>query len=81
MEILPIEVKAGAKGGMKSLWIFMREKDLTDAVRCSMENFGSFTYIDSQAEDAERKVVICPLYAMSRMSALLRGNEGIPNDK
>ena len=45
MHVLPIEVKAGTQGGMKSLWIFMREKHLTEAVRCSLENFGSFEYM------------------------------------
>ncbi len=65
--ILPIEVKAGTKGGMKSLWIFMREKKLTTAVRCSLENFGRFEYIDREAEDAVREVEICPLYAVSSL--------------
>ena len=33
LNILPIEVKAGNQGGMKSLWSFMREKHITEAVR------------------------------------------------
>lgn len=66
--ILPIEVKAGMRGGMKSLWIFMREKGLTSAVRCSLENFGRFEYVDKMASDAIRKVEICPLYAISSIS-------------
>lgn len=65
--ILPIEVKAGMKGGMKSLWIFMREKKLSFAVRCSLENFGRFEYIDQEASDAVRKVAIYPLYALSNL--------------
>ena len=65
--VLPIEVKAGMKGGMKSLWIFMREKALTSAVRCSLENFGSFEHVDSEASDAVRKVKIYPLYALSNL--------------
>lgn len=40
--VLPVEIKAGTQGGMKSLWMFMREKRLTDAIRCSLENFGKF---------------------------------------
>ena len=67
MHILPIEVKAGTQGGMKSLWVFMREKHLTDAVRCSLENFGSFEYIDNEDNNAVRHVRICPLYALSRL--------------
>lgn len=66
--ILPIEVKAGMRGGMKSLWIFMREKGLASAVRCSLENFGRFEYIDKMASDAIRNVEICPLYAISSIS-------------
>lgn len=33
LNILPIEVKAGNQGEMKSLWSFMREKHITEAVR------------------------------------------------
>ena len=53
------------EGGMKSLWLFMREKKLTEAFRCSLENFGSFDYIDKQDNDAIRHVTILPLYALS----------------
>ena len=67
MHVLPIEVKAGTQGGMKSLWIFMREKHLTEAVRCSLENFGSFEYIDKDDNNAVRHVRICPLYAISSL--------------
>lgn len=66
-EVLPIEVKAGMRGGMKSLWIFMREKGLTSAIRCSLENFGRFEYIDREASDAVRNVEIYPLYALSNL--------------
>lgn len=65
--VLPIEVKAGMKGGMKSLWIFMREKGLTSAVRCSLENFNRFEYIDREASEAVRKVEVYPLYALSNL--------------
>ena len=65
--VLPVEVKAGMKGGMKSLWIFMREKSLNSAVRCSLENFNRFEYIDREDADAVRKVAIYPLYALSNL--------------
>lgn len=71
LKVLPIEVKAGSRGGMKSLWIFMREKKLDRAVRCSMENFGEFEYIDNDAEDAVRHMTVCPIYAISMMPELL----------
>lgn len=65
--VLPVEVKAGMKGGMKSLWLFMREKRLSSAVRCSLENFGRFEYVDKEASEAVRKVTIYPLYAISSL--------------
>ena len=64
--VLPIEVKAGTQGGMKSLWLFMREKKLKNAVRASLENFGVFTYTDTE-DKAERMVRVCPLFALSQM--------------
>lgn len=66
MKVLPFEVKAGVQGGMKSLWDFMREKKLKQAVRCSLENFGKFDYIDAEAEGAVRHVEVYPLYALSQ---------------
>lgn len=66
MQVLPFEVKAGVQGGMKSLWDFMREKKLDQAVRCSLENFGKFDYIDAEAEGAVRHVDVYPLYALSQ---------------
>jgi len=70
--ILPIEVKAGVQGGMKSLWLFMREKHLPLAVRCSLENYGAFDYMDKMDGGAVRHVQICPIYAISQMSLLLK---------
>lgn len=70
--VLPIEVKAGTQGGMKSLWMFMREKKLALAVRSSLENFGAFDYADPQAEGATRHIVVCPLYAMSQLPRLIK---------
>ena len=63
-QILPVEVKAGVQGGMKSLWAYMRERKLTQAIRCSLENFGEFDYIDNMAEEPVRHVRIYPLYAI-----------------
>ncbi len=67
LRITPIEIKSGTQGGMKSLWLFMREKHLMQAVRCSLENFGEFEYIDKEDGDAVRHVRILPLYAMSQL--------------
>ena len=66
-QVLPIEVKAGVQGGMKSLWAFMRDKHLTSAVRCSLENFGEIIQTDTADNDTERYVKIYPLYAISML--------------
>ena len=58
--ILPIEVKAGTKGAMQSLYRFMELKKSQSGIRTSLENFGRIGLVD-----------ICPLYAigMTRLSA------------
>lgn len=66
--ILPIEIKAERQGGMKSLWTFMRARHLDHAIRCSLENFGQFDYVDHEAGDAVRHVDIYPLYAIAQLS-------------
>ena len=55
----------------KSL-VFMREKKLTNAIRCSLENFGAFDFEDKKAGGAVRHVQICPLYAISQIDSLLK---------
>ena len=42
----------------------MRERKLSQAIRCSLENFGEFDYIDDKAGNAVRHVRIFPLYAI-----------------
>ena len=69
-EVLPIEVKAGIQGGMKSLWQFMREKKLKNAIRASLENFDVFTYTDTE-EEAIRTVWVCPLFALSQINKVI----------
>ncbi len=69
--VLPIEVKSGGRGGMKSLWQLMGEKHLNLAVRCSLENFGTFDYVDADNDNAVRHVCICPLYALSQLESVL----------
>ena len=70
LQVTPIEIKSGTQGGMKSLWIFMREKHLSQAIRCSLENFGEFDYIDKEDpndKNAVRHVNILPIYALSML--------------
>ncbi len=51
-KMIPLEVKAGTKGAMQSLFLFLTEKNIDFGIRLSLENF-------SQIE----KVKIYPLYA------------------
>jgi predicted AAA+ superfamily ATPase len=52
--IIPIEVKAGTKGAMQSMHLFMQEKQSKTGVRLSLEPFGQFDNIK-----------VLPLYAVS----------------
>lgn len=60
MKIVPMEVKAGIKGGMKSLYIFMNEKKALTAIRSSLENFTVYANEDKQ-------IRLFPLYAISNI--------------
>jgi predicted AAA+ superfamily ATPase len=53
---IPIEVKSGLQGGMKSLKLFMAEKNISRGIRTSLENFSTEKYFD-----------IYPLYAVSNL--------------
>jgi len=55
-DIVPVEVKAGTKGSMQSMFQFLSEKNYTCGIRCSMENFGSY-----------QQVKVFPLYAASHI--------------
>lgn len=67
MKVLPIECKSGTSGKMKSLHLFMRSKHLTDAVRCSLENFALLESYDKKENDALRRIQILPLFAISNL--------------
>jgi predicted AAA+ superfamily ATPase len=54
--IVPLEIKAGTKGSMQSMFIFLQEKQRVYGIRCSLENFGRF-----------QNVLIYPLYAICQL--------------
>ena len=54
--VLPVEVKAGTKGQMQSIRLFMAERKLSKGIRVSLENFGTLGDID-----------ILPLYGIRRL--------------
>jgi predicted AAA+ superfamily ATPase len=55
-KIIPVEVKAGTKGAMQSLHLFMNEKNCEKGIRTSLENFGQLGNID-----------IYPMYAIANL--------------
>jgi len=54
--IIPVEVKAGTRGKMQSMRIFMEERKLESGIRISLEPFSSYGNID-----------VVPLYAISNI--------------
>lgn len=67
LKVLPIECKAGISGKMKSLHLFMSQKQLTFAVRCSLENFSMIENRDKQNGDVVRRISVLPLFAVSNL--------------
>lgn len=55
-KIIPLEVKAGTKGSMQSMYLFLQEKKKDFGIRLSMENFSEI-----------EKVKIYPLYAVRNL--------------
>lgn len=55
-QIVPIEVKAGTKGSMQSLFLFLKEKEISKGIRISNENFSSYDPIE-----------VYPLYAIENL--------------
>ena len=55
-QIVPIEVKAGTKGAMQSMFIFLEEKKIGKGIRVSLENFSTINQIK-----------IYPLYAVKNV--------------
>lgn len=61
MKILPVEVKSGTSGKMKSLRLFLQKKKIDRAVRTSLENFSKLIYEDT---GSVREISIIPIYAI-----------------
>lgn len=55
--IVPVEVKAGTKGSMQSLYLFLKEKNLTQGFRVSLENFSRMEQIS-----------IMPVYSVNNLA-------------
>jgi predicted AAA+ superfamily ATPase len=59
--IVPLEVKAGTKGAMQSMHLFMQEKKSKLGIRISLENFGQFDHIK-----------VLPMYALSVLPDIIK---------
>jgi uncharacterized protein len=55
--VVPIEVKAGTKGSMQSMYLFLKEKKIQQGFRLSLENFSSIEQIG-----------ILPIYAVNNLA-------------
>jgi uncharacterized protein len=60
-KIIPIEVKAGTTGKMKSLHLFLDEKQSKIGIRTSLENFGSYNQITTM-----------PLYSLGQLTPYIQ---------
>ena len=56
--IIPIEVKAGTKGQMQSMYIFLNERNFNKGIRISQENFGKYD-----------RIITIPIYAIENILA------------
>jgi len=55
-KIIPVEVKAGKRGSLQSMYIFLEKKGLTSGIRCALEPFSSYN-----------NILVYPLYAISNL--------------
>lgn len=55
-KIIPLEVKSGHQGKMRSLWKFLEEKNSDYGIRISLENFATYD-----------KIQVYPLYAVGNI--------------
>lgn len=66
-QVIPIEVKSGTTGKMQSLFLFLKEKNLSKGIRISTENFSRYGYID-----------VYPLYAIDN---IIKQTQRISSDR
>ncbi|MDX9988439.1 ATP-binding protein [Thiothrix unzii] len=74
-QIIPVEVKAGASGSMKSLHQFMAEKQAPFAVRFdaglpAISTINAVVNSDNQRKDVSYKLVSLPLYLVERLGVV-----------
>lgn len=55
-DIIPLEVKAGKRGSMQSLYLFLEKKGASYGIRCALEPYSTY-----------EKIRVYPLYAVSEI--------------
>ncbi|MCD8291712.1 MAG: DUF4143 domain-containing protein [Prevotella sp.] len=70
LQVVPVEIKSGVTGKMKSLRLFMRRKHLLVGKRCSLENFGIIEFTDAEDEQhpkETKRIYVHPLYCLESL--------------
>jgi len=58
-KIIPVEVKAGKRGSLQSMYIFLEKKELSSGIRCALEPFSYYN-----------NILVYPLYAVSNFNQI-----------
>lgn len=68
---MPLEIKSGVTGKMKSMRFFLQKKNIQTGKRCSLENFGTLQYNDSDGDtETTRTIFVHPLYCMATICTI-----------
>jgi hypothetical protein len=75
-DIIPIEVKAGKSGSMKSLHVFMKKKKLSRAVRFDLQQHSQQEVKTSistgnSSTPVKYALINLPLYAVGQLESIL----------
>jgi uncharacterized protein len=62
-KIMPVEVKAGKRGSLQSMYIFLAKKGLSEGIRCALEPFSHYN-----------DIMVFPLYAVSNFISGFRSD-------
>lgn len=79
-QIIPIEVKAGTTGTLRSLHQFMKEKKKTIAIRINSDlpSFGPVKLKDSLNSSIEYTLLSLPFYLLGQLHRLIKSAQKLP---
>lgn len=75
-EVCPVEVKSGKSGTMKSLHVFLAEKNIKKAIRFDMnlpiirKELKASTYLKKEKAEVTYELVSLPIYMVSKIKKL-----------